>query len=79
VKHLLEESKPELEKFFDEHQVKYHSNKTNFLLVESKDPVVTCKFLKDNKILVRQMRAPISHSFRMSLRILPGMEHFMEV
>ena len=79
VKHLLEKSKPALEKFFDERQVKYHSNKTNFMLVESKDPATTCKFLKDNKILVRQMSPPISHTFRMSLRMLPDMKRFMEV
>ena len=47
---MLEKSKPALEKFFDERQVKYHSNKTNFMLVEFKDPATTCKFLKDNNI-----------------------------
>ena len=47
---MLEKSKPALEKFFDERQVKYHSNKTNFLLVESKDPARACKFLKDNNL-----------------------------
>jgi len=79
VNHLLEESKPALEKFFDEHQVKYYSNKTNFMLVEPQDPVAACKFLKENKILVRQMRPPISHTFRMSLRMMPDMQRFMEV
>jgi histidinol-phosphate aminotransferase len=79
VKHLLEESKPALENFFDENQVKYYSNKTNFMLVEPEDPVAACKFLKDNKILVRPMGPPISHTFRMSLRMLPDMQRFMEV
>lgn len=79
VNHLLEESKPALEKFFDEHGVKYYSNKTNFMLVEPQDPVAACKFLKENKILVRQMKPPISHTFRMSLRMMPDMQRFMEV
>ena len=79
VKHLIEESKPALKKFFDEHQVKYYSNKTNFVLVEHQDPAAACKFLKENKILVRQMGLPISHTFRMSLRMLPDMLRFMEV
>ena len=37
------------------------------------------KFLKDNKILVRTMNPPIAHTFRMSLRMMPEMQHFMEV
>ena len=79
VKHLLEESKPALEKYFDQHQVKYYSNKTNFMLVEPPDPVAACKYLKENKILVRPMSPPISHTFRMSLRMMPEMQRFMEV
>ena len=79
VKHLLEESKPALEKYFDQHQVKYYSNKTNFMLVEPPDPVAACKYLKENKILVRPMGPPISHTFRMSLRMMPEMQRFMEV
>ena len=79
VKHLLEESKPALEKFFDQNQVKYYSNQTNFMLVEPKDPVAAVKFLRENKILVRPMSPPISHTFRMSLRMMPDMRRFMEV
>ena len=79
VKHLLEESKPALEKYFDQHKVKYYSNKTNFMLVEPKDPTAACKYLKENKILVRPMGPPISHTFRMSLRMMPEMLRFMEV
>ena len=79
VKHLLEESKPELEKYFDQNQVKYYSNKTNFMLVEPADPVTAYKYLKENKILVRPMGSPISHTFRMSLRMMPEMKRFMEV
>ena len=79
VKHLLEESKPALEKYFAENKVKYYSNQTNFMLVEPPDPAAAVKFLKENKILVRPMGPPISHTFRMSLRMLPDMQRFMEV
>ena len=79
VKHLLEESKPALEKYFDQHHVKYFANRTNFMLVEPQDPAAAYKYLKENKILVRPMRPPISHTFRMSLRMMPEMLRFMEV
>ena len=79
VKHLLQESKPALVKFFDKNKVKYYANEANFLLVEPKDPILAYNFLKQNKILVRQMKPPISHTFRMSLRMMPDMKRFFEV
>ena len=79
VRHLLEESKPALVKFFDENDVKYYLNEANFLLVEPQDPISAFNFLKRNKILVRLMKPPISHTFRMSLRMMPDMKRFMEV
>ena len=79
IKHLLEESRPALVKFFDENDVKYYLNEANFLLVEPKDPISAYNFLKKNKILVRLMKPPISHTFRMSLRMMPDMKRFMEV
>ena len=79
VRHLMDESKPALEKYFDEKQVRYFSSKANFMLVEPPDVQDACKFLMENKILVRPMRPPISHTFRMSLRMMPEMHRFMEV
>ena len=79
VRHLLEKSKPALIKFFDSNHVKYYLSEANFLLVEPKDALVAINYLKENKILVRQMSPPISHTFRMSLRMMPDMKHFMEV
>jgi len=79
VKHLLEESKPALVKFFDSNHVKYYLSEANFLLVEPKDPIEAFNFLKKNKILVRLMSPPISHTFRMSLRMMPDMIKFFEV
>ena len=79
VRHLMDESKPAIEKYFDEKQVRYFSSKANFMLVEPSDVQQACKFLMENKILVRLMRPPIDHMFRMSLRTMPEMQRFMEV
>ena len=75
----MDESKPALEKYFDEQQVKYYSGATNFMLVEPHNIDKATAFLKENKILVRVMSAPISNTFRMSLRMMPDMRRFMEV
>ena len=79
VRHLMDESKPALEKYFGERQVKYYSSTANFLLVEPQNVAEVSEFLKKNKILVRTMNPPIAHTFRMSLRMMPEMQHFMEV
>ena len=78
VRHLMDESKPAIEKYFDEKQVRYFPSKANFLLVEPSDAQQACKFLMENKILVRPMRLPIVHTFRMSLRTMPEMQRFMD-
>ena len=75
----MDECKPAIEKYFDEMQVRYFSSKANFMLVEPPDVQHAYKFLIDNKILVRPMRRPISHTFRMSLRMMPEMQRFMDV
>ena len=49
------------------------------MLVEPHNIVKATTFLKENKIIVRMMSAPISHTFRMSLRMMPEMLRFMEV
>ena len=79
VRHLMDECKPAIEKYFDEKQVKYFSSKANFMLVEPPDVQQACKFLMENKILVRPMRPPIAYTFRMSLRMMPEMQCFMDV
>ena len=79
VRHLMDESKPALEKYFDEKQVKYFPSKANFMLVEPPDVQQAYNFLMENKILVRPMRPPIAHTFRLSLRMMPEMRHFMDV
>ena len=79
VRHLMDKSKPALEKYFDEMQVRYFSSKANFMLVEPPDVQNACKFLMENKILVRPMRRSIAHTFRMSLRMMPEMQRFMDI
>ena len=79
VRHLMDESKPAIEKFFDEKHVKYYSGAANFMLVEPKNNLEVIAYLKGNKILVRPMNPPISNTFRMSLRMMPDMRRFMEI
>ncbi|GIT73780.1 MAG: hypothetical protein Ct9H300mP28_35940 [Pseudomonadota bacterium] len=54
----MDESKPAIEKYFDENQVRYFPSKANFMLVKPSDVQQACKFLMENKILVRQMSPP---------------------
>ena len=75
----MDESKPAIEKYFDEKKVRYFSSKANFMLVEPADVQQAFKFLMENKILVRPMRPPIDHTFRMSLRTMPEMQRFIDV
>ena len=75
----MDESKPAIEKYFDEKHIRYFSSKANFMLVEPSDVQQACKFLMENKILVRLMKPPIDHTFRMSLRTMPEMQRFMDV
>ncbi len=67
VQHLMEESKPALEHFLKENGVKFYPGEANFLLVEPKGgaaPAVS--YLREQGILVRPMRPPLEHCFRMS-------------
>ncbi len=79
VRHLMDECKPAIEKYFEEKEVRYFPSKANFMLVEPPDVQLACKFLMDNKILVRPMSKPIDYTFRMSLRMMPEMKRFMNV
>ena len=79
VRHLMVECKPAIEKYFEEKQVRYFPSKANFMLVEPGDAKNACKFLMENKILVRLMKPPIAHTFRMNLRTMPEMHRFMDI
>ena len=80
VQQLMVVSKPALEQFLIEHRVRFYPGEANFLLVEPKGgatPAVS--YLKEQGILVRPMRPPLEHCFRMSLRRMNEMERFLEV
>ena len=80
VKHLMGESKPALEQFLKEHGMKFFPGEANFLLVEPKGGAgVAMNYLKDKGILVRPMRSPLEHCFRMNLRKMEDMQHFFNV
>ena len=80
VQQLMVVSKPALEQFLIEHRVRFYPGEANFLLVEPKGgatPAVS--YLKERGILVRPMRPPLEHCFRMNLRKMEDMQHFFEV
>ncbi|MEC8544321.1 MAG: histidinol-phosphate transaminase, partial [SAR324 cluster bacterium] len=80
VSHLMDEVKPNLENFLREQGVKFYPSEANFFLVEPKGGAATAvNYLKEQEILVRPMRPPLEHCFRMSLRRMNEMERFLEV
>ena len=74
------ESKPALEQFLKERGVRFYPAEANFLLVEPKGGATAAvRYLKEQGILVRPMRPPLEHCFRMSLRKMKDMQHFFKV
>ena len=60
--------------------MKFYPSEANFFLVEPKGVAATAvNYLKEQEILVRPMRPPLEHCFRMSLRKMNEMERFFEV
>ena len=79
VQHLMGEAKPALEQFLEKNGVKFYPGEANFLLVEPKGgaaPAVS--YLKEQGILVRPMRTPLEHCFRVSLRRIGDIKRFFE-
>ena len=79
VQHLMGEAKPALEQFLEKNGVKFYPGEANFLLVEPKGgaaPAVS--YLKEQGILVRPMRTPLEHCFRVSLRRIGDIRRFFE-
>ncbi len=79
VREIVTEAKPTLEQFFQENGVKFYKGDANFMLVVPDDVHAAIDFLKQNKVLVRPMRPPIEHMFRLSVGTMPGTKRFMEV
>ncbi len=79
VQHLMEEAKPALEQFFEDEEVRFYQGGANFMLVEPPDAPDAIRFLKEHGVLVRPMRPPIAHTFRLNVRMLPEVERFIEI
>ena len=79
IRHIMEESKPTLERFFDESGVTYFKGAAHFMLVQPKNVQETLEFLKTNGILVRPMSSPIEHTFRVSVGTLEQTQYFILV
>ena len=73
-------SKPYLESFFNENNVRYYPGAAHFMLVQPKNRDMVVDLLKNNGILVRPMTAPsINNTFRMNVGTLEQTKRFIEV
>ena len=79
IKEAMEKSKPKLEKFFKENNVKYWQGPANFFLVRPDDQKKTIEVLESEGILVRPRKGPnIEGTIRVSIGTLEDTERFIE-
>ena len=79
VRQVMEGSKPMLEQFFLENQVKFYKGEAHFMLVVPDKVNEAIQFLKEHQILVRPMRSPIEHTFRMNAGTQEQTQRFINV
>jgi histidinol-phosphate aminotransferase len=73
-------SKPYLEAFFKENNVRYYPGAAHLMLVQPADRDGAVRYLKENGILVRPMVAPtIENTFRMNVGTLEQTKRFADV
>jgi histidinol-phosphate/aromatic aminotransferase/cobyric acid decarboxylase-like protein len=73
-------SKPFLENFFEEKNVRYYPGAAHFMLVQPQNRDHAVNYLKDHGILVRPMFAPlIQKTFRMCVGSLDQTKKFATV
>lgn len=78
VNEVMNESKPLLEKFFNEHKIDYYPGAANFMLVRPKNRDASVNYLKQQGILVRPMIAPgIEDTFRVTIGTVKDTERFI--
>jgi len=77
VDEVMQRAKPRVERFFQERGVRFHPSDANFMLVEPASVAAAVDFLKARGILVRLMRPPIEHLFRVSIGREADMARFM--
>jgi histidinol-phosphate aminotransferase len=79
VEEVMTRAKPMVERFFEEHEVKFIPGAANFMLVRPDDRDGAFAWLRDNGILVRPQKPPIGDTFRLSVGTVEDMTRFMEV
>ncbi len=80
VRETINVSKPFLENFFKENNVKFFPGAAHFMLVKPDNRDKAVEYLKQNNILVRPMYAPlISDTFRMNVGTLEQTRVFTKV
>lgn len=79
VGEVMEKSKPKLEKFFQENNVKFWPSAANFLLVKPDNQERTLEILKSEGILVRPRKGPnIEGTIRVSIGAIKDTERFIK-
>ncbi len=79
IQEIMSVSKPLALKFFEEYDVRFYSGEAHFMLVEPKNVEHAIHFLKDRGVLVRPMRPPVEHTFRISLGTPRQTEQFIRI
>ena len=79
VQEVMFHAKPILENFFEAQGVDFFKGEANFMLVVPKRVEEALEFLKNRQILVRPMRPPIAHTFRLSVGTLAQIQQFIQV
>lgn len=79
IKEVMKESKPKLEKFFRENNVKFWPSAANFLLIKPDNQEKALEILQSQGILVRPRKGPnIEGTIRVSIGIVKDTERFIK-
>ena len=78
IEEIMTKSKPLVEQTFEEWGLKYYPADGNFMLVEPPNAPQMVQDLQQEGILVRTMRPPIEHTFRMNFGMLEQTHFFLK-
>lgn len=79
ITEVMEKSKPKLEKFFKENNVKFWPSAANFLLIKPNNQKRALEILQSQGILVRPRKGPnIEDTIRVSIGILKDTDRFIK-
>jgi histidinol-phosphate aminotransferase len=77
---VMNEAKPLVEQFFDEHGITFYPSAGNFVLFKPDDAVLVANMLQQNGILLRpQNKPPIEDTLRVTIGTVAQMQHFIDV